>query len=244
MTSLRIGLVVEGPTDYIMIKALLKRSLEFSHPDISLVFVDLQPSSDRTSGSPEGGWQMVYKWCERNDPEFRKVQYFGPGLFAGVENSKQCDLIVIQMDADICTAISGGGYSDIIPKDLISVQGRGKYIASVIDGWLWPAPYMSDSFHIAAPAVEVTETWLIAGLGNHPEPELIAKPLRIFAEIDFQRRGKPIPASTKAISKQPQRYEPLAFHAATNVKAIIEKCFWFSNLVQAIANQIDTTVSS
>jgi hypothetical protein len=233
MTNIRIGLVAEGPTDFIVLKSLLRSSLSITYPEIKVDFVDLQPSIDRTSGSPEGGWQMVLQWCLNNAPEFRRQQYLGPGLFEGHINPKQCDVLIVQVDSDICADITSR-HTHIRPGVLDTPKSRGDFIHAVVNDWLWPVPSVPDDLHVVVPAVEAIETWLVAALGSHDEPEKLPNPGRALVEIDCARRGRPVPAAARGISKKPHRYSPLAEAAGQKVEIIIKRCYWFAQMIRRV----------
>ena len=99
MKSIRVGLVTEGSTDQVVIRALLAEHFCQNTPDVEIAFVDLQPTRDQTSASSEGGWQMVYRWCVRNTPSVRAGRFLGGGLFASDMDAHCCDLIVVHLDS-------------------------------------------------------------------------------------------------------------------------------------------------
>lgn len=94
---MRVGVVVEGPTDSYAVVQFLGQSLQ--RYGIQPSFIDLQPSMDNTN--PEGGWVAVLKWLEDNPPELRVPRYFGGGLFDQDLSAKACDVVIVQMDSDI-----------------------------------------------------------------------------------------------------------------------------------------------
>ena len=94
---MRVGIVSEGPTDVQAITTFLGASL--GSRGVNAFFVDLQPDRDRMNG--QGGWWMLLKWLKDNPPSVRIRNHFRGGLFAGGLSAKQCDVIVIQMDADV-----------------------------------------------------------------------------------------------------------------------------------------------
>ncbi|MCK4712560.1 MAG: hypothetical protein KAT26_06735, partial [Marinosulfonomonas sp.] len=75
---MRIGVVCEGPTDFIAIKEFLGASLAKRH--INSTFISIQPDPDNTLGD---GWTRVFYWLENNLPQSRIKSYFDGGLFGG-----------------------------------------------------------------------------------------------------------------------------------------------------------------
>jgi len=87
MSNLRIALVAEGITDYVIIEAALKAILPRS-----FVLTLLQPEATRFDLG--GGWGGVLKWCK----EFRAR---GVGSLEADPTLEQFHLIIIHLDADV-----------------------------------------------------------------------------------------------------------------------------------------------
>ena len=89
MSDLRIALVAEGPTDYVIIEAALKAILPGA-----FILTQLQPEASL----PEmgNGWGGVLKWCHA-----ASQRHVGPvdqdPTLAGF------DLIIIHLDVDVST---------------------------------------------------------------------------------------------------------------------------------------------
>ena len=81
-----IGIVCEGPTDFILLKAVID-GITDEHNRYFL----LQPESDLT-GQYGNGWKGVWKWC-RDHAAIKKV------LMKSV--APQLDLLIIHMDGDV-----------------------------------------------------------------------------------------------------------------------------------------------
>lgn len=169
MRRIKIRIISEGPTDQLVIKNLVNAYLA-NQPaiDFELDFVDGQPTTDRTSmtGSTEGGWEMVYKWCLLNPPVEREARYFGKGLFANGMDDSSCDALLINMDSDICEKIGDKTIASPVPTRNSTSIERGAFIKSVIERWLWSDQIEHDNKHIIAPSVEAIEAWLVTGLSD------------------------------------------------------------------------------
>ena len=171
---MRVGIVCEGATDTHAIMCFLGASLKSR--GVNPIFVALQPEMDRTS--PLGGWGLVLKWLELNPPIARTRTYFDGGLFDGGLSEKQCDVIVIQIDAD---NLSDEGFRNYITErfdiDLVEPNDpgdRGNAIRLVIEtaGSFVELSEVDQYRHVVAPAVESTETWCVAAfrrLDDDPE---------------------------------------------------------------------------
>lgn len=81
-----IGIVCEGPTDYIILRGVIDK---ITHEDNH--YVQLQPEPDLT-GEYGNGWKGVWKWCRDNAGI--KEQ-----LMRDIE--PQLDILIIQMDGDV-----------------------------------------------------------------------------------------------------------------------------------------------
>ena len=88
MSNLRIALVAEGPTDYVLIEAALKAVLGKQ----TFVLTQLQP--EVTSPSFGGAWGGVLKWCAATSQRYTGSLDDDPLL-------KNFDLLVIHLDTDV-----------------------------------------------------------------------------------------------------------------------------------------------
>ena len=106
---LRVAVAVEGPTDVIVLKAILGALL----PNTDFVPDTLQPEGSRAfdtspSGGTGAGWAGVYRWCRQSVSE-------GGGSVSGGSVSGSSvllhhDVLIVQVDADVAskTYASGG----------------------------------------------------------------------------------------------------------------------------------------
>ena len=94
---MRIGVICEGPTDFVAIEHFFGAAL--ADKNLNTTFVSLQPDMDATQS--HGGWTLVEAWLANNPPDTRIHRYFGGGLFANNLDTKQCDIFLIQIDSDI-----------------------------------------------------------------------------------------------------------------------------------------------
>jgi hypothetical protein len=235
MANLRIGVIAEGITDHIVIESLLKAYCTKNNLDVELDFIRLQPSSDGTSGSREGGWRLVYQWCKGNPPAVRRSTYLGRPLFANGLTAKKCDLLIVHLDGDCCEQL--GSTSLVVPKPppAPNAVGRGEYIRATIQEWLWPDPNdLPDNLHIPAPAVEAIETWLIAAFDNDPDPENILDVSARFAAVYYPAIGRKIPLGVKEVKKNETSYKRFLEKCPSQIDSIVNKCSHFRYLTAAI----------
>lgn len=101
----RVAVVAEGPTDHIVIEAIIASLLADTDADFELQ--TLQPDGSAAFGSgfgPKGaGWGGVYRWC-------RQAAEDGRGSVSGSLVLSQYDLLIVHVDADVADAkyISAG----------------------------------------------------------------------------------------------------------------------------------------
>ena len=108
---LRVAAVVEGPTDSIVLQAILEASL----PGVEFEFHTLQPEGSAafgapTSGSTGAGWVGVYRWSRQATEE----------AGGAVRNSavfSHHDVLVVHLDADVATKTYASGGIEDAPKD-------------------------------------------------------------------------------------------------------------------------------
>lgn len=81
-----IGIICEGPTDYIVLKEIVDKITGANN-----YYVQLQPEPDLT-GASGNGWKGVWKWCVDNVAMKEK-------LMKDIEPA--LDILIIQMDGDV-----------------------------------------------------------------------------------------------------------------------------------------------
>jgi hypothetical protein len=88
MKKLTIGLVAEGPTDTMLLKALIDMLLLGRHR-----YVEIQPKPSKTGAFGEygGGWHGVRAWCQTLAKDSRKRK----------AHLQPLDMLIIHVDADV-----------------------------------------------------------------------------------------------------------------------------------------------
>ena len=181
MSELRIGLVVEGPTDAIVLKAGLAAFLD--NPFITRTLQSEVPP-DKTGA----GWGGVFWWC-------RQMAAGGFRFLGQHPTLDHLDLVVIQIDADVAgfnyldANIREPGLSDLpceLPCPPASDTAEALY--SVICGWLAPSR-LNGKAVICIPS-KCMESWVAAALYAPADPGL-AKDLECFKEIAGYLNAKP-----------------------------------------------------
>ena len=168
---MRVGVVCEGPTDFYAIRSFLGHAL--ANQSFVVEFIPIQPDVDNTS--PEGGWGNVLLWSRKNPPVARIQKYFRGGLFAGELSEQPLDAILLQLDTDI---LGNDLFNEFVRTHLgLSVSNPStpaeraeeiRKVLSIAAGFTDLTQYDIDK-HIAAPAVESTETWCLAAFDNRAQ---------------------------------------------------------------------------
>ena len=110
---LRVAVAVEGPTDAIVLEAILSALL----PNAEFVFQTLQPEGSlafdtSSSGGTGVGWAGVYRWCRQSVSE-------GGGSVSGSSAMLYHDMLIVQVDADVAgKTYSSGGIRNAPHNDL------------------------------------------------------------------------------------------------------------------------------
>ncbi len=82
----RLGIVGEGPTDYLVLKCVIDKITGEEND-----YLRIQPEQNMM-GEYGNGWKGVWNWCEENGPSLDKLM---KGIFPNI------DMIVVQIDGDV-----------------------------------------------------------------------------------------------------------------------------------------------
>ena len=106
---LLVAAAVEGPTDEIVLEAILKALLP---DDLDFDLQTLQPERSAAFGGMGGGWAGVYRWSRQSAAE-------GGGSVTGSSALSLYDLLIVHVDADVAgTTYASGGIQDPPCEDL------------------------------------------------------------------------------------------------------------------------------
>lgn len=181
-----IGIICEGPTDYIILKKVIDTISGESN-----YYVQLQPEADLT-GQYGNGWKGVWKWCHDNAAiRKRLMRDIQPAL----------DLLVIQMDGDVsrkeksahcrCPSVrcrykesrnplecditaEGRANCSVLlpcPDHRPPIAGYREHLKGLLVSWL---KEMEDVC-IVIPC-DSTEAWIIAAYDNQANVEFVEEP--------------------------------------------------------------------
>ncbi len=99
---LRIAFVVEGPTDFIVLKEVVARFLEGRDFVLQILQPEMSEAFKPTPGE-DGGWPGVCRWCLQSAEQ-------GDGMLGNNPLFFFHDLLVLQLDADIASSTYSGGH--------------------------------------------------------------------------------------------------------------------------------------
>jgi hypothetical protein len=200
----KIGVICEGPTDFVAMKCFLESEFNSRSRKIELTLI--QPALDN---SLPAGWTQVLFWLENNKLNFRSALYLKKdALFQFEDEAAKFDALLFHIDSDIIgedsftNFIKKRGLSDNRPLNNID---RGNVISHVL---LSIGGHDSDAEallqrELVTPIVESSETWIIAAEGVVPNAEaLVGQPLiNAFGGLVARAYGKPSKSSYKSIDK-------------------------------------------
>ena len=205
---LRVAVAVEGPTDAIVLEAILNALL----PNTEFVLQTLQPEGslafDAVPSRGTGvGWVDVYRWCRQSVSE-------GGGSVSGSLAMLHHDVLIVQVDADVASkTYSSGNIRDAPRQDLPCDQrcpppGRTTdALRKVVLNWLGESN-THPLVVLSTPSKNI-EAWVLAAVWpdndlvqqddwecrHNPEHQLAALPrTRRFRKTqdDYRRKQKDI----------------------------------------------------
>ena len=235
---MRIGIVVEGPTDVHATVYFLQKSLESR--GIIPSFVDLQPVMDNTC--PDGGWATVLKWLEFNPPIVRILKYFDGGLFEDNMSAKECDVILFHLDSDVLSHVVFRNFVEARfnygVQDPDDPSERGSEIRRIIAlaGNFAAMSHQDRVRHIAAPAVEATEAWCIGIFRRRKDdPEELRGLDLVRAFMNVLHRSESRPEREFAtIDKSTERRKRFCQGHAGGFRRLERQCQHYGRLVQTL----------
>ena len=138
--SLRIGLVGEGPTDFIVIEAALNSILEDTEFVLSSIHPEVSAITDKA------GWKGVLWWCEH--------------VFSKTDPLANYDIVIVQVDADIANEpqLSAEGFASICPPSMPTVAKIKTFLRAKMN-----PPSTQGQVIFCVPS-QSTELWVVAML--------------------------------------------------------------------------------
>lgn len=208
---LRVGYVVEGKTDYVVLDALIEQFLD----DKDYVSTQIQPpTSEYTNhqGPLGGGWKGVLGWCKQAGAT--------PGGFVQSLPFMNYDYLIIHVDADIAAEadLQGHGLSAPCPPAKDTCDRLRHHLLALLGNPL-PAKIL-----LCIPA-QCMEAWVFAAL--HPDLVAGVQPIECRQEVERLLIGKPdrlVRDHGGRARKDPQAYEKAAHRIAAGWPQAIAVC--------------------
>lgn len=204
---MNIGIVCEGPTDYILLKGIVDQITKGDN-----AYVQLQPEDDLT-GEYGNGWKGVWKWCIDHSEIIEKLMK---------DITPQLDLLIIQMDGDVarkekevhcscqntecelkgienplkCMKLKKGMCPVELPCAAHSVSAEGyiEHLTYLITSWL----SQTDGVCIAIPC-DSTDAWIVAAYDKILQTEQIEDPWMSIISREKVYHGIRIPGHKKRL---------------------------------------------
>lgn len=202
-----IGIVCEGPTDYIV----LRRIIDTISGESNQYFL-LQPEDDLT-GRYGNGWKGVWKWCKDHAEILEK--YFR-------EIIPRIDILIVQMDGDVarkekevhclCKTVGCESQEKVNPLECsqvmekrcpielpcseheASARGNREHLTVLIDSWLM----QNERVCIVIPC-DSTDTWIAAAYDDLKDAEEIEDPWNTIISKKKEYHGVRIPGHRKGL---------------------------------------------
>lgn len=182
--SKNIGIVCEGPTDYILLKGIIDKITGEDN-----LYVQLQPEDDLT-GEYGNGWKGVWKWCSDHAEILERFMK---------DITPKLDIIVVQIDGDVarkekevhclcdatacelkakvnplkCDRIKDNKCPVELPCPVhdVSVTGYIDHLTDLVLSWIKKKAGMC----IVVPC-DSTDAWVVAAYDKLPDTENIEDP--------------------------------------------------------------------
>jgi hypothetical protein len=195
---LSVGMVVEGPTDFVVLRAAIAALLDNRDFEVT----SIQPLlSNALKAHTGGGWTAIYRWC-------RPMLEQAGGRAQDNSLFNTYDLLILHVDADV----AGKRYSDDqkiqdAPEDLPCerhcppANATTDALRRVVLGWLNIANVLPRTI-LCTPS-KSTETWVLAALF----PDDVANSsveLECRADAATVMQSKPL---NQRLRKRPREYE-------------------------------------
>ena len=231
MSDLRIALVAEGPTDYVVIEAALKSVL--AKP---FTMARLQPEA--TPGIMGTGWCGVLKWCQAAHQRHQLHH----GSIDTDPTLVGFDLIIIHLDVDVASKQYSdcGGALAAIAQDsnwgslpciqpCPPVSDTVDFLVEVIKSWLGQVT-PGDRTLFCLPA-QSSGTWLAAAVLDSSHPLLTNAECDLKLESRLQQLPKAL--RIKKTKRDYDKYAPHITQKWLQVKQICTQAEDFEHLVLA-----------
>lgn len=196
---MRLGVVAEGPSDFLVIEAVVRRL----DPSVELELI--QPGTTLVSGYPNG-WRGVQAWCEENGPRLEAVM-------RGVKG-RELDGLLIHTDCSMAHNVAAR-------RPCPPCRDTVDALRAVVAGWL-ARKHLPGWIAIVTPA-QMTDAWIVAALDDPPYEGLPDIECDLGAEDELARR-RLLRRRDGQIKKPRVRYERLVASMIARWEAVRASC--------------------
>lgn len=219
---LRIACVVEGPTDFIMLKEVVARLLK-GRDFVPIVLQPEMSEAFKTTPGEDAGWPGVCRWCLQSKEQ-------GDGRLSNNPLYSFHDLLFLQLDADVASSSYANGHiSDPFPESTLPCEepcpppsATTDRLREVVLKWMGETATPSRTvFCIPSKALE---TWVLVGL--FPDDDIAMRE-------DVECRSNPAatlqgkPKARRLVGrgkKNVEKYKEFAPAFALNWNTVTAKC--------------------
>ena len=226
-----IGIVGEGPTDYLVIKEVI----DFVSGEEN-TYIRLQPEPN-LQGKFGNGWKGVWKWCEDTAPILEKI-------FCDI--TPKMDLLVVQMDADVsrkekevhclcksnscdkkgnvhplkCDEIKNEKCPVVLPCEnhVPSSAGYATHLHEIIMRWL-NLKEEKENILVVIPC-DSTDAWIVVAYEDLDDIEKIEDPWDTVIAKKKEYHEIRVPGKKKNVSV----YSKFVLHLLDNWENVKDKC--------------------
>ncbi len=236
-----IATVVEGPTDYVLLEAVVRRLIPGDHR-----FRPLQP--EVPPARTGAGWKGVRRWCR----ETWEVKGSSLELLLSSAAGERVDLLIIHVDCDVAGEQDlQEGVSDPVaaPNPLCPPISRtAGFLREVLARWLRVELAAFPQVVLALPAQD-TESWTFAAL--FPGDELCVREDYECTQAGPQQNRHPgfrltLPAYGKHLQRKPEglkkskrKYQELAPQVAAAWPTVCGICAQAQRLTDDVAASLN-----
>jgi len=225
MSDYKIGIIVEGTTDRIIIESALNHIFQ----DQCYTMIQLQPERSFQHGGfgfTGTGWGGVYRWC-RQVVEMGLEMSENPSL-------QKFDIIIIHLDADVAEKrYSDANILDPIKDDLPCVlpcppaSNTTKNLEQVVINWLKLSGQTFKPLVMCIPS-KCTEAWVAAALYGQKDNSILVE-LECRSDIENYLVQKParerfIRNRNGKMKKLTKRYSEYSEQITKKWNYIVEQC--------------------
>lgn len=198
MSDLRVGVIAEGPTDVMVIEALLQHLLQ--RP---FVLTQLQPEGSLSFGATGAGWTGIYKWCR---------QIIQAGSLQNHPLLAPFQLLIFHIDADVASKTYTSGNITDAPNptdlpcdcDCPPAQHCIDMLTQVLAGWLALAPSPFPHNWVFCIPSKSLEAWSIAAVYGNTS-HVILHNLECYLGLEAWVKSLPKPES-RQLAKTGRNY--------------------------------------